>query len=134
MSPPGGKSWFLILGSLFQLKHLPATYCYPHMANPIEKPTLVGTLNKLKEEGFTHDFNIHNNQLKSGDITLSPKEFEIVKVYRFEGASDPADNSVLYAIKSLHHDVKGTLINGYGMYADDNADDLLRELDTPVPE
>ncbi|MES3018666.1 MAG: phosphoribosylpyrophosphate synthetase [Bacteroidota bacterium] len=104
------------------------------MANPIEKPTLVGTLNKLKDEGFTHDFNIHNNQLKSGDITLSPKEFEIVKVYRFEGASDPDDNSVLYAIKSLHHDVKGTLINAYGMYADDNADDLLRQLDTPVPE
>lgn len=104
------------------------------MPNPTEQPTLVGTLNKLKEEGFTHDFNIHNNELKSGDITLSPREFEIVKVYRFEGASDPGDNSVLYAIKSLHHDVKGTLINGYGMYADDDADDLLRKLDTPVPE
>lgn len=104
------------------------------MENPIEQPTLVGTLNKLKAEGFTHDFNIHNNQLKSGDITLSPREFEIVKVFRFEGASDPSDNSVLYAIKSLHHDVKGTFINAYGMYADEDSEDLLRQLDTPVPE
>ena len=104
------------------------------MGNPIEQQTLVGTLNKLKEEGYTHDFNIHNNQLKSGDITLSPKEFEIVKVYRFEGASDPDDNSVLYAIKSLHHDVKGTFVNGYGIYADENSEDLLRQLDTPAPE
>jgi hypothetical protein len=104
------------------------------MANQQEPSTLVGVLNKLKAEGYTHDFNIHNKQLKSGDITLSPKEFEIVKVYRFEGMTDPGDNSVLYAIKSKHHDVKGTLINGYGTYANDDADDLLRELDTPVPE
>ena len=104
------------------------------MANPIEQATLVGTLNKLKAEGFTHDFNIHNNQLKSGEFTLSAKEFEIVKVYRFEAASDPDDNSILYAIKSLHHDVKGTLINGYGIYADENTDNLLKQLDTPVPE
>ena len=104
------------------------------MANPIEQPTLVGTLNKLKAEGFTHDFNIHNNQLKSGEFTLSPKEFEIVKVYRFEGASDPDDNSVLYAIKSKHNDVKGTFVNGYGMYADEDAEVLLRQLDTPIPE
>ena len=104
------------------------------MANPIEQSTLVGTLNQLKKEGFTHDFNIHNNELKSGDITLSPKEFKIVKVFRFEGPSDPADNSVLYAIESLHHDVKGTFINGYGMSADENSEDLLRQLDTPIPE
>ena len=104
------------------------------MADPIEQPTLVETLNKLKTEGFTHDFNIHNNQLKSGDITLSPREFEIVKVYRFEGMSDPDDNSVLYAIRSLHHDLKGTFINGYGIYADEISEDLLRKLDTPKPD
>ena len=104
------------------------------MGNPIEQQTLVGTLNKLKEEGYTHDFNIHNNQLKSGDITLRPKEFEIVKMYCFEGASDPDDNSVLYAIKSLHHDVKGTLVNGYGIYSDEDTEDLLRQLDTPAAE
>ncbi len=104
------------------------------MANPSEKTTLVETLNRLKEEGFTHDFNIHQNALKSGDITLSPKEFEIVKVFRFEGMSDPDDNSILYAIKALHHDVKGTFINAYGTYADEISEDLLRKLDTPVPE
>ena len=104
------------------------------MANPIENQTLVGTLNRLKAEGFTHDFNIHNNTLKSNDITLSPKEFEIVKVYRFEGMSDPDDNSVLYAIRALHHDVKGTFINAYGVYSDDGSEELLKKLDTPIPE
>lgn len=99
-----------------------------------EEQTLVGVLNKLKAEGYTHDFNIHNNQLKSGDITLSPKEFVIDKVYRFEGMSDPNDNSVLYAISAVHHDMKGTFVNGYGYSADDDSEDLLRQLDTPVPE
>jgi len=99
----------------------------------MEQPTLIDTLNKLKEDGFTHDFNIHTNHIRSGDLTLNPDQFEIVKVYRFEGMSDPGDNSILYAIESRDHDVKGTFINGYGIYADEISQELLDKLDTPIP-
>ncbi|MGB4774103.1 MAG: hypothetical protein WBP45_02930, partial [Daejeonella sp.] len=79
------------------------------MSDPTQRPTVVEILNKLRDEGFTHDFNLHNNNLLivGRDISLSPDEFEIVKVYRFEGFSDPGDNSVLYAINAPEHDVKG---------------------------
>lgn len=103
--------------------------------DPYEFDTLVEALNYLKEQGFTHDFNIHNNGLHSSqdNLTLSPKDFEIVKVYRFEGMSDPADNTILYAINATKHNVKGVFINAYGVYADEISEDLLRKLDTPVP-
>ncbi|NEU09719.1 phosphoribosylpyrophosphate synthetase [Flavihumibacter sp. R14] len=104
-------------------------------ANEFEYESLVEALNALKEKGFTHDFNIHNSALHSseGNITLSPKDFEIVKVYRFEGMSDPGDNSILYAIDCPKHNVKGTFINAYGVYSDEISEELLKKLNTPVP-
>ena len=100
-----------------------------------EYETMVEALNVLKQEGYTYDFNIYNNTLRSSqsDITLSPEDFEIVKVYRFEGMSDPSDNSILYAIKSINHDIKGTFVNAYSVYSDEIAEDLLRKLNTPIP-
>jgi hypothetical protein len=105
------------------------------MSDSTELPTVVETLNELKAKGFTHDFNIHNNALHSsnGDISLSPKDFEIVKVYRFEGQSDPGDNAVIYAIDVPKHGIKGTFFNAYGVYSDEISEELLKKLNTPVP-
>ena len=105
------------------------------MADQYEYETLVEALNDLKAKGFTHDFNIHSNGLHNSqnNLTLSPKDFEIVKVYRFEGMSDPADNTILYAINVIKHNIKGTFINAYGVYADEISEELLSKLDTPVP-
>ncbi len=106
------------------------------MADATDRPTVVETLNELKAKGFTHDFNVHNKALHSseGNITLSPKDFEIVKVYRFEGYSDPGDNSIIYAIDAPQHGIKGTFFNAYGVYADEISEDLLKKLNTPVPD
>lgn len=103
------------------------------MAQISEYNNMVEALEDLKKEGYTHDFNIHNNSLHStnGDITLSPKDFEIDKFYRFEGMSDPADNSIVYAISAPRHKVKGTFVNAYGVYADDISEELLKKLNTP---
>ncbi len=106
------------------------------MSDPTNKPTVVETLEELKKQGYTYDFNVLNNTLHSnqGNITLSPEDFEIVKVYRFEGYSDPADNSVLYAIKSDNYNIKGTFFNAYGVYAGEISEELLKKLNTPVPD
>ncbi|MEO8582387.1 MAG: hypothetical protein ABI415_01250 [Flavitalea sp.] len=55
-------------------------------------------------------------------------EFEIDKVYRFEGESNPDDSSVLYAISSPKFKLKGTLVNGYGIYADAASSKLVSKL------
>lgn len=94
--------------------------------------TLSETINGLVKLGYTHDFNIHEECLvcHQMNITLSPDDFQIDKVYRFEGASDPEDQAILYAISSTKFDVKGTLVNGYGISADESTSKLIEKLQT----
>ncbi len=94
--------------------------------------TLSETINALKKEGYTLDFNIGHaclvcNHTKS---QFSPDQFIIDKMYRFEGASNPDDQSILYAISSINIGVKGVLVNGYGISADVETNDLIAMLKT----
>jgi len=95
-------------------------------------PTLSGTMARLKAEGYTEDFNlgfdcIHCNRKQ---IKVFPPEFHIDQFFRFEGESDPADSAILYAISSDKHKVKGLLVNGYGIYSEPLADEMLDKLKT----
>lgn len=94
--------------------------------------TLSQTINGLKEEGYTLDFNIQEDCIvcHQSNTVLSPDEFEIDKVYRFEGESNPDDESVLYAISSTKHNVKGVLVNGYGISAEEASSALVAKLRT----
>jgi len=78
--------------------------------------TLSETINGLKTEGYTVDFNIHDEQL--ADMILSPDDFEIEKSFRFEGETNHEDQSILYAISSPKFGTKGLLVNGYGISSD----------------
>lgn len=92
--------------------------------------TLSETNNALIELGYTHDFNVREECLicHQLDMTLSPDDFEIDKAYRFEGASNPDDQSVLYAISSPKYNIRGTIVNGYGVSADEATDLLVAKL------
>ncbi len=94
--------------------------------------TLSETINGLKTEGYTLDFNLNDDCVvcQSTNTVLSPEDFEIDKVYRFEGASNPDDESVLYAISSSKFGVKGLLVNGYGISADEISDAMIKKLST----
>lgn len=80
---------------------------------------MVDALNDLKKRGYGHDFNLKPFCLECASLQLQlhPEEFEIKEVYRFEGMSDPDDNSVLYAIES-NQGIKGVLVDAYGTYAE----------------
>jgi hypothetical protein len=97
-------------------------------------PTLSGTLAKLKAQGYTHDFNVsidciycHHSELK-----MFPDDFQIDHFFRFEGESDPADAAILYAISSEKHQVRGVLVNGYGIYSETLTNEMLSKLKTHV--
>lgn len=94
--------------------------------------TLSETINGLKKEGYTLDLNINRDLVVcyKPNVTLSPDDFEIDKVYRFEGESNPDDQSILYAISSSKYNVKGLLVNGYGISAVEISDALVSKLRT----
>ncbi len=94
--------------------------------------TLSETINGLIKIGYIHDFNIQEECLvcHQSDGPLSPDDFHIDKVYRFEGASNPEDQSVLYAISSAKHNLKGTLVNGYGISSDEASSKVITKLRT----
>lgn len=94
--------------------------------------TLSETINGLVKLGYTHDFNINDECIvcRNTNISLSPENFQIDQVYRFEGDSDPDYQSILYAISSNKFDIKGTLVNGYGISADETSTRLIEKLNT----
>ncbi len=93
--------------------------------------TLSETMNDLRKEGYTEDFNLQQNCLecRNGQFKVFADEFRIDKFYRFEGASNPSDQAIVYAISSDRHKLKGVLVNAYGIYSDPIADELLQKLE-----
>jgi len=92
--------------------------------------TVSETINGLKQDGYSMDFNMRNECIvcDATNTTLSPDDFEIDKVYRFEGESNPDDEAVVYAISSPTFGLKGTLVNAYGIYADEASSQLVQKL------
>jgi hypothetical protein len=93
--------------------------------------TLSQAINKLKlEEGYEHDFNLLDEkiELKSKEQTFGVEEFEVDKVLRFEGMSNPDDNAILYAITTTN-DLKGVLVDGYGVSSGQVSKEMMKKLD-----
>lgn len=84
-------------------------------------------LEKLRQQGFTVDFNLKNNVISCSSGDFRAAEFEIMDVYRYEGNSDPADEATVYAIQS-NTGVKGVLVTGYSAAADNVSPELLKKL------
>ncbi|WP_336514341.1 phosphoribosylpyrophosphate synthetase [Pollutibacter soli] len=92
--------------------------------------TLSEAIAGLKNDGYSLDFNIAFDKIEcvQNGICLNPEQFEITDYHRFEGNSDPADESVVYTVESHDGKMKGLLVNGYGVSAADISDELLRKL------
>lgn len=75
------------------------------------------------------DFNLKTDciECKGPNIQLYPAEFVIDKFYRFEGASNPDDSAIVYAISSKDG-LKGTLVDAYGVYADSLNNEMIEKL------
>ena len=84
-------------------------------------------IDDLRERGFKEDFNLAENCLVCNAQKFNPDEFEITEVYRFEGNSDPADESVVYGIES-HNGMKGVLVNGYGYSSEPMGEAITKKL------
>ena len=92
--------------------------------------SLLDALRDLKARGYTQYFEMEYFTIYCGllDIRLNPGEFTVDEVYRFEDDSNPDDSSVLYVISSIDSLVKGTLVDAYGVYAENMSFDMAMKL------
>ncbi len=92
--------------------------------------TLSEAINDLTKRGYTHNFNIHHDCIECAEINvqLRPDEFEIDEVHRFQEMSDVDDESILFAISSKQKNIKGLVVNAYGMYSDSASAALVAKL------
>ena len=91
--------------------------------------TMTEALDDLRQRGFVLDFNLQKNCITCSqeEMQLSPHEFHIREVYRFEGDSNPSDEEVVYAIESKDGK-KGVLVNAFGIYADQLSNEMIEKL------
>jgi hypothetical protein len=100
------------------------------VAHTEDMKSMVTCTNKLVNDGFTENFKVAEQGLlaPSKEKLYKPEEVSIANFYRFEGYSDPADNSILYAIIT-NDGVKGTLTDSYGPYADPEVTKFIKEVE-----
>jgi hypothetical protein len=99
---------------------------------------LASCSNKMREMGYTEDFKVDKNGLQTFNSRKNypAEEVKIVNFYRFEGASDPGDNVIMYVIETSDG-TKGTLVDGYGAYASDDVSKFIvkvEEIQKQIPQ
>ena len=92
--------------------------------------SLAACMESLKSDGFTSNFMAKENGLYNIDTksTYTPLQIKIVNFYRFEGASDPGDSSILYALEA-EDGTRGLLSDSYGPYSDTQVTKFIAEVE-----
>ena len=92
--------------------------------------TLSEVTNMLKEKGYEFEFCLKEHYLEcvENQTKLFPNEFCVDKHYRFEGPSDPGDEAIVFAISAEKHNLKGVLIDGYGISSEGISTEMIKAL------
>ena len=91
---------------------------------------LVEATNDLMKRGYTENLSLEGDTVddKDKNIHMTADDIEIDEFYRFEGASNPDDNAIVYAVTSKKYDLKGVLINAFGTYANNSSSAIAAKL------
>jgi len=89
-------------------------------------------MERLREKGYGQELIIgdQGGYFEGQSTIYQPSSLTIIKVYRFEGESDPADMAVIYALRADDGQI-GYLLSAYGTYSDqDNPfyEDFIRDV------
>jgi len=97
----------------------------PHMKS------LALLTNKMVLDGYDDDFKITDKGLKSlkTEKIYQPEQINVINFFRFEGQSDPNDNTIMYVIETTDG-LKGTLVDAYGPYADRKLSEFMNNVES----
>jgi len=92
------------------------------MSVPKSYETVTEAVNDLQKRGYTTNFSLWTEKecliCNQPSLSLSTEDFEIDELYCFAGMTDPGDEMIVMAISSEKYQVKGVVVNGFGMYSD----------------
>jgi hypothetical protein len=88
-----------------------------HTTTKTDLTTLSAVLEKLRLKRQDNEFIITESGFTTGNGKhYQPEDLTIIKTYRFEGESDPADSAILYLFEANDGSV-GYSIDAYGAYS-----------------
>ena len=91
--------------------------------------TMTEAIRELKKRGFTANFEFLDKVFRDvgSGRPFKAEDLTIVEHYRFEGASDPDDMSVVYAMES-DDGLKGVIADAFGLYANPDLGGFLEKV------
>ena len=92
-----------------------------HDHSPHEAPnTVTDAVEMLRARGYVAEFELVGEHLQGshGEASCSVAEAVVEHLYRFEGASDPGDEMIVFALLDPATGVRGTLATAFGPAAD----------------
>jgi hypothetical protein len=92
--------------------------------------TLSEALQRLTASGYTDDYQAERRGLRSrsNGSVHPPEKFRINDVVRFEGESDPSDESAIFALTLVSDGSKGTYTVAFGPMMDSLDADVVGRL------
>ena len=92
--------------------------------------TLSVSMNESLAKGYKENFKVITKGLSTedGKTVYIPQEVAITDFFRFEGYSDPQDNSILYLIET-NDGRKGMLIDSYGPETDTKITSFIHDVE-----
>lgn len=92
--------------------------------------TLSTVLEKLRLKKQDNEFTMTDNGFTGGNNKIyNAEDLTIIKTYRFEGESDPADSCILYVIEANDGRI-GYSLDAYGVYSnhDEQYDEFIKKV------
>ena len=86
--------------------------------------TTTEALKDLEKKGYTVDYNVEFDGL-----VKNASDYEIDHLYRYEGQSDPADESSVYGIRNTVNDEKGIFVAGNLSLIEGKKRDIILDLE-----
>ena len=80
--------------------------------------TVTEALDQLAHEGYVMEFQMVGGHLRCDGASCAVTDIEVERVMRFEGASDPGDEMIVFGLHDPATGIRGRLASGFGPSAD----------------
>ena len=100
-------------------------------------PTVVEEIEALRDRGYLADFAVTSSGWLRCDTcahTHRPSDALVESTARFEGASNPDDEAVVFGLRCQGCNVRGVLVTAYGPTATAEEAAVLTELASSIPK